>query len=167
MGIEDYMLSDSVRVESVVRRLASKTKRNEENGCIEWVAKSVANGGYGTLCVGRMGHIRAHRAAWVIVNGLIPDGMYVCHRCDNPKCVNVDHLFLGTPKDNMDDKERKGRGVAPPLIRGEKHRNSKLTEGDVISIRSSDKTLDVLASKFNVSIKTIWRIKKRISWSHV
>ena len=167
MKIEEYMMSDVARMESVKRRLGEKTRLNKDTGCVEWVAKSVSNGGYGTLCVGRKGHIRAHRASWVLANGPIPDGTYVCHKCDNPKCTNVYHLFLGTPKDNMDDKKKKGRGSLPPIHKGENHHNSKLTAEDVALIRDSKETLDSISSEFGISTKTAWRIRKRIAWSHI
>ena len=162
--IEQHMLASAARIKSVSDRLARKTKLNPETGCLEWTATARANGGYGTLCVGRVGQIRAHRAAWVLKNGPIPRGMYVCHSCDNPLCCNVDHLFLGTPKQNMDDKEAKGRGIKPPVHRGEQHHNAKTTAAQVDEIRSAAGTLDAIASRYGVSAKTVWRIKKGLTW---
>jgi hypothetical protein len=161
MNIEQYMLADQERTAGVATRLSQKTAMNPATGCLEWQAKARANGGYGTLCVGRRGQIRAHRAAWVLANGPIPPGLYVCHRCDNPLCCNVDHLFLGTPAENMADKERKGRGTKPPLARGEKHHNATLTDAQVAEVFAAVGTLDALAARYGVSSKTIWRIKKR------
>jgi hypothetical protein len=81
------------------------------SGCREWQGPTDGRG-YGTMHVG--GHrVRAHRVAWTIVNGPIPEGMFVCHRCDNPKCVRDDHLFIGTQADNMRDCARKGRARHP------------------------------------------------------
>jgi hypothetical protein len=162
--IEHYMLSNPVHTESVASRLAQKTKFNQETGCIEWTARARANGGYGTLCVGRRGHVRAHRAAWVLRYGIIPEGLYVCHSCDNPLCCNVDHLFLGTPKQNMHDKETKGRGVKPPVHFGEAHHKTKTTYAEVDEIRSASGTLREIASRYLVSSKTVWRIKKGLTW---
>lgn len=162
--IEKYMLASPARIKSVSERLAKKTKLNPETGCIEWTAKARANGGYGTLCVGRAGQIRAHRAAWVLKNGPIPSGLYVCHSCDNPLCCNVSHLFLGTPKQNMADKEAKGRGTKPPVHFGEKHHNTKITAAQMQEIRISPDTLHEIAARYGVSSKTVWRIKKGLTW---
>lgn len=79
------------------------------SGCIEWVG-CLDRGGYGYI--GRDSKkISTHRLAWEIANGPIPDGLYVCHSCDNPKCCNVDHLWLGTNAENQADSRAKGRHV--------------------------------------------------------
>lgn len=83
----------------------------DEKGCVLWLGGRHGQG-YGLLKInGRME--RAHRVAWEMVNGPIPDGMLVCHHCDTPACVNVDHFFLGTQVENMQDAVQKGR---VPLI---------------------------------------------------
>ena len=92
--------------------------------------------------------------------------MSVCHRCDNPRCVNVDHLFLATHKENMEDMARKGR--AP---RGERSGKAKLTEREVVVIRglhaNGNITLADIARLFKVSPETIWGIVTRRRWKHV
>lgn len=88
-------------------RLASRTRCNPDSGCIEWVG--AGNGkGYGMLWDGSRARL-AHRIAYEIANGQIPDGMCILHRCDNRSCVNPEHLFLGTISDNNRDMTEKGR----------------------------------------------------------
>lgn len=91
--------------------------RKLESGCWEWTGCRYG-AGYGVIGRGgfRGGQTPAHRVSWMIHRGDIPDGLLVCHTCDNPPCVNPDHLFLGTHTDNAHDAKRKGR-----LSNGERH----------------------------------------------
>lgn len=111
--------------------------------------------------------ILAHRFAFEITKGSAKD-LFVCHHCDNPSCVNPEHLFLGTPNDNMQDMISKGRS---PYRKGESAPNHKLSQADVILIRSmySGKHGDYtrIATLFNVSYKTISDIVNRKLWPHV
>lgn len=106
-----------------------------ENGCHEITSHS-AHHKEGCPQLGFNREIkRAHRLVWELANGPIPKGFLVCHHCDNPKCINIDHLFLGTNKDNSDDKWNKGRAYMPRYRpRGEKCGMSKLTEEQVKEI---------------------------------
>lgn len=106
--------------------------------------------------------ISAHRASWLIHFGEIPEGIYVCHKCDNPPCVNPAHLFLGTPLENQADKVAKGRGVP-----GEKNAAHKLTWGQVHRIRAAHRhslSLGTLARQYGVSKPTIWKVVTHQSW---
>lgn len=131
--------------------------------CWPWMGKSDPNG-YGYFEA--EGYRGAHRVSYFLAYGAIPDGMFVCHRCDNPPCVNPGHLFLGTQADNMSDMWRKGRGASPfharPL--------AKLTEEDVREIRRvvrSGVPQSEMAAKYGVSRPTISNLIARKTWAHV
>jgi hypothetical protein len=114
--------------------------------------------------------LRSHRFAYELEHGPIPDGLFVLHRCDNRKCCNPKHLFIGTQADNMHDMDAKGRRVTPDR-RGERHGNSRLTEGNVREIRKLYATRTVtqtaLAWRFGVTQVQVSSIVRRESWSHV
>lgn len=89
------------------------------DGCWEWQG-ATTHRGYGVkrnkvVGTNEKHNLHVHRIAWMLEHGDIPEGMLVCHTCDNRRCCNAKHLFLGTPQDNMNDKIAKGRGVNPPL----------------------------------------------------
>lgn len=109
------------------------------------------------------GHLLAHRVSWELHNGPIPEGIEVCHKCDNPPCVRPDHLFLGTHLDNLADAAKKGR-----MHPGEKHGMHKLTLQGVIEIRKrfrSGELQSCLAEEFGVAQCTISVIVNGKSWN--
>jgi hypothetical protein len=112
----------------IIERFWEKVKIGEIGECWMWIG-SRSPDGYGRISVNRKNK-NAHRIAWELVYGKIPEGMQVLHHCDNPGCVFIGHLFLGTQQDNMRDRSNKGRVPC-----GEKHSNAKLTEADVNMIR--------------------------------
>jgi hypothetical protein len=134
----------------------------DESGCVLWTGH-ISPYGYGILSV-RWRDERAHRLAWKIANGPIPDGMFVLHRCDVRNCVNPDHLFLGTLADNNRDKALKGRSFHP---KGELHGRSKLTAEKVIAIRADTRPNITIADDYGVCNSIIGRVKKRKIWRHV
>lgn len=144
-------------------RVAEKIGAVNQNGCMEWTGALFSNG-YGMIY--RDGkYVGAHRVAFELARGpLIDSGAFVCHACDNPKCCNVDHLFLGSHAENMADKCRKGRANVP---RGESHGRAKLTAEDVERIRRSDTSAVEVAKEFGVHPQHIRLIRrnKRI-WLH-
>ena len=116
-----------------------------------------------------LGERKAHRVAWVKANGPIPKGMLVCHSCDNPSCINPDHLWLGTPKQNMEDKQRKGRGrYTGHDCRGESNPNSRLTQEQVNEIRAKYRwgLGPVLAKEYGVGAFMITRIIRNEAWKN-
>ncbi len=135
-----------------------------KTGCIVWLGSKNENG-YGKIKVNdRL--ILTHRFSYEILVGPIPDGLDLCHTCDNPPCLNPTHLFPGTRQQNMDDAVSKGR-----IAHGERHGNSKLTEDDIREIRKRHAVGDVsfvsLGKQFAISGPATYKIVKRIHWPHV
>lgn len=108
--------------------------------------------------------IFAHRTAWELTFGPIPPGLCVCHRCDNPPCVNPDHLFLGTRYDNNKDRSRKGRTSRMP---GSKHWHAKITEEQARQIQQSTLPGPELMSLYKLSKAQISAIRTGRSWKHL
>lgn len=133
-------------------------------GCWEWIAGKYSNG-YGSFYLDTIIKITtAHRASWIIHNGAIPDGLNVLHKCDNPPCVNPEHLFLGTLDDNNKDMATKRRSTI-----GEKNPAAKLKNDDVREIRllSKQMTQVAIAERYGVSLNTITSIIVRRRWQRV
>ncbi len=139
---------------------AFRTKGDPETGCLNWVG-ATDKLGYGIIRNGSKMQY-AHRYAYERLNGLIPDGVFICHRCDNTSCCNPDHLFLGDHQDNMDDMVNKGRQA-----NGEKNSRSKLKEFQVLEIRLDERSLREIAVDYDVSKMTISRVKRRKLWKHI
>jgi hypothetical protein len=116
--------------------------------------------------------VLAHRAAWIKANGPIPPGMVVRHSCDNPPCINVEHLRLGTQADNMADAKERGRVHRPfghKRTVGSKHGMAKLTEADVVIIKKllGTQSQRSIAARFGVNQATISMVATGKRWSHV
>lgn len=135
--------------------------------CWEWTGGK-GRFGYGAIQVGGKGSpkIPAHRLSYKMHVGPIPDGLFVMHTCDNPSCVNPDHLQLGTPKDNTHDMIAKGRQrVVAPV--GEKNGKSKLTAELAKYIKFSLSTNAELARELNLSPNCIRGVRTGRTWKHV
>lgn len=137
-----------------------------ENGC--WLFSGGSKNGYHGTLYYKGESWQAHRLAWTLTKGEIPKDLHVLHECDVPRCVNPDHLFLGTQEDNNADMEAKGRDNYPQP--GEKNGRALLTEADVLDIRSlydrgwyqSD-----IAIEYKVSASAITKIVNRRTWRHI
>lgn len=148
--------------------------------CWEWTGSFHKNG-YGQFL--RLENSKAHRFSWRIHKGKIPDGLHVCHKCDNRKCVRPDHLFIGTISDNAKDCAKKGRngmqtnpqksklcGNSFQRARGESNGLSKLTEAQVIEILKTERSVIQnrdFADRFGVSVETIRNVYLRKTWRHL
>lgn len=138
--------------EIVSKRLWGKTTR-AASGCLLWIG-SKNRAGYGWIGINRKCRY-THRVAYALVNGGIPPGLLVLHKCDVPACVEPSHLFTGTARDNAMDAAKKGRLA------------KKLTEQQVVEILRSKKRGHELARQFGVNASLICRIRKRTRWQHV
>jgi len=134
--------------------------KKKKNKCWEWQLQGDKNG-YGSFSITGKAReaLRAHRASWILFVGEIPKGMLVCHKCDNPPCVNPKHLFLGTNNDNMIDKMLKDRQT-----KGENVNTNILNREQVIKIRKSPKTPLQLAEEFGITRASIYDILTFRSW---
>jgi hypothetical protein len=156
----------TIRDMSEIDRFNSKIKINIQNGCHEWTDK-LCVWGYGMFSLKKSIQVKAHRYAYELKNGKIPKGMLICHHCDNPKCVNVDHLFLGTALDNNLDKIKKGRDNLP---KGEDHFRTKVKEEVVILVKKLLKNISsptLIARSLNLPVHFVESIKYNKTWKHV
>ena len=138
--------------EDILSRYTKKTA----SGCVEW-ERSVSSHGYGSIYVDGK-KVLAHRVAWMCSNGPIPKGLCVLHKCDNPLCVNPEHLFLGTRDDNMKDTAHKSRG------RGGR---KSLTPSQVREIRASDAPTASLAKHYGVAAGTISNVRNYHTYKQI
>lgn len=137
--------------------------KKSKSECWPWIGCKNKKG-YGVFRMFARG-IQAHRASWWIHKGeKVPDHLLACHTCDNPSCVNPDHIFIGTNKDNMRDMVEKGRKPRPL---GELSHNSKLKEFEVLEIYKSHLPASAIHEKYGVSQSTIWAIRKGDCWTHL
>ena len=152
----------------IIQRITEHCKRNKITGCFEWQG-AITRTGYGNITTCKSGKKiwhPVHRLLWELLNGKIPSGLFICHRCDNRRCCEPSHLFLGTAKDNTQDMVKKGRDS-----RGSRQGCSKLKEEQVKIIRQqyaeNKITQKMLAVQYGVCVATIHLIINRKKWKHV
>lgn len=137
-----------------------------ESGCWIWLL-ALSSRGYAQSGYRSRSDFRVHRAVYASRHGGIPDGMYVCHSCDTPSCVNPDHLFAGTPSENRVDCRNKGRENSP---KGEGHHAAKIDESAVRAIRSSHAAGEWqknIAARYGLDQSAVSLIVNRKTWAHV
>jgi hypothetical protein len=156
-------------------RFWEKVDIRSEDECWEWIARTTPSG-YGSFSINGK-FASAHKMSWILAYGEIPKtkssdyrGTCVLHKCDNRKCVNPKHLFVGTHTDNMKDMESKRRGKTTPQ-HGEHNPQSKLTESDVLEIRkkysSGNYRLTDLARIYNIKFQTVSDIIRKRRWAYL
>jgi len=158
-------------------RFWSKVRKSAT--CWNWIATKNADG-YGNFRSGSR-VLKAHRVSYELTHGPIPEGLFICHHCDNPACVNPSHLFLGTNRDNVVDMYSKGRGNSPRgkrhgaythperLSRGERHGMAKLDDDKVRAIRilAVEYMQTDIARHFGIGGSAMSAIVRGRTWTHV
>ncbi len=163
------MLSSNPILPDVAASIEAHSMPEPNSGCVLWLFCAVKGYGRSRWTIRGKRVVAAHRAAYEAWVGEIPEGMVVCHRCDNPGCVNPAHLFVGTQQDNLRDCREKGRArwvppPPPPRIAW------KLTPEKAVAIRSEREagdSLSVVARRHRVSKRLVALITQRKVWAHV
>jgi len=158
--------------EKSVNLFNQKINFTAPKGCHEWMAcRNPAGYGQVTITSYAESAQLSHRIAWIIVHGLIPNGLHVLHHCDNPPCCNVEHLFLGTPRTNVDDKMAKGRhpcNATGYMPTGKAHHfyntGLKLTREEAFVVRAEAGLQKDIARRHGIAPSMVSRIKSGEYW---
>jgi hypothetical protein len=143
-------------------RLDFRSIPEPNSGCLLWLGAATKDG-YGSLVIMGVSH-RAHRLAWELKNGPVPEGLCVCHKCDVRLCMNVDHLWIGTDGQNREDKIKKGRCGSP---RGEQSIFARTTADVVRRVRQATGSYSEIAEQFGIGYQSARKIRLRETWKHV
>ena len=139
---------------SYIERFWLYTDKKSANECWNWIG-TIINNGYGQFRYSTKERMSAHRYSYILHFGHIPDGMFICHKCDNPACVNPSHLFLGTHQDNETDKLTKCRNF------------HKLTYEQAREIKFGNASSKELSARFNIGTRNINHIRSGYTWKHI
>lgn len=151
--------------EEFIERFHAKWKRDRKTGCWNWTA-SIAGKGYGQIKIpGTRKQMYAHRLSWLIHNGDIPEGQFILHVCDNVRCVNPEHLFLGDASKNANDMKAKKRHLYGEL--NSKHRLTKQDVREIRAMLSMGVRQRRIAAAYEISQIEVSRINTRQRWAHV
>jgi hypothetical protein len=154
------------KIDSIRYRFEMRFKRGEEHECWLWLGRKNIKG-YGYFNIGANKSFPAHRVSYELYVKKIPIGLLVCHSCDNRECVNPNHLWLGTVKENNEDRDKKGRFVA---LKGEKNGMTKITEKIAKEIKQrivSGEPMTKIAHDLNINYCIVTNIKSGNTWKHI
>ena len=159
-----------IDLESYIKRFEDKYMTEPNTGC--WLWLGVANKkGYGFMSIYGKNKQATHISLFIYKNILVSKGLDACHKCDNPICVNPDHLFVGTRKQNMLDCEKKGRSNNEAKVKkGEKNGRAKLSDSivkKIIKELNDGRKCAYLSNKYKISHGSIWFIQKGVTWKHI
>ncbi|QOK95212.1 HNH endonuclease [Ralstonia pseudosolanacearum] len=158
------MMARTGRPETPLRiRFLAKFAIGAPGDCWLWTGATHPQG-YGLIKRKDGAQLRAHRLAYELAYGVIPVGTFVCHRCDNPRCVRPDHLFLGSHADNMADMVAKGRAAR---MCGSRNGGARLQPDEVVAIRQAEGRHGDIAARFKISASAVGLIKRRERWPHL
>lgn len=147
-------------ITDIPAHLAACSIPEPNSGCLLWT-KGLNRDGYAFVKV--RGKVRgAHRLAWEMAHGPIPDGMCVCHKCDVPSCINPGHLFLDTQLGNIADMVAKRRHA-----KGTAKRSAKLTDEQALAIRADKRPQRTIAAEYGVDPSTVCRTRRQEQWGHI
>jgi hypothetical protein len=147
------------KARTVEEKLKVQHTVDPDTGCWNWTGP--LRNGYGQVCTARSKHVLAHRAAYQLFVGEITDGLYVCHRCDNRRCMNPEHLFLGTALDNAQDMVSKGRQASGVKLA------TKLTADQARAIREDGRKYREIAPDYGITFAMVGHIKRGRAWGSV